>query len=112
LRGYQTTDSNGVVTFKTIVPGWYSGRAPHIHVMIRTLSSSGAVLTEFTTQLFLDQTFLDALMTTVSPYSSRGLADTTNATDRLFTTSTELTLANASTGSGYTASITLGVQTS
>ena len=34
LRGYQITDSNGVVTFKTIVPGWYSGRAPHIHVMI------------------------------------------------------------------------------
>jgi protocatechuate 3,4-dioxygenase beta subunit len=42
----------GAVTFKTIVPGWCSGRIIRIHVMIRTLSSSGSVLTEFTTQLF------------------------------------------------------------
>src|SRR4029077_579250 len=56
LRGYQITDSNGAVTFKTVVPGWYSGRTIHINVMIRTLSSSGSVLTEFTTQLFFDQT--------------------------------------------------------
>src|SRR4029077_12309785 len=61
LRGYQITDSNGAVTFKTVVPGWYSGRTIHIHVMIRTLSSSGSVLTEFTTQLFFDQTLLNAL---------------------------------------------------
>ena len=61
LRGYQITDSNGAVTFKTVVPGWYSGRTIHIHVMIRTLSSSGSVLTEFTTQLFFDQTLLSAL---------------------------------------------------
>jgi protocatechuate 3,4-dioxygenase beta subunit len=56
LRGYQITDSNGAVTFKTILPGWYSGRTTHIHVMIRTLSLAGTVLTEFTTKLFFDQT--------------------------------------------------------
>jgi len=111
LRGYQITDSNGAVTFKTIIPGWYSGRTVHIHVMIRTLSTSGAVLTEFTTQLFFAQTFLNALVATVSPYSSRGLPDTTNAQDSIYSSSTELTLANASSGGGYTASITLGVQT-
>src|SRR5258705_4715165 len=44
LRGHQITDSNGAVTFKTIIPGWYSGRTVHIHVMIRTLATSGAVL--------------------------------------------------------------------
>jgi len=63
VRGDQITDSNGAVTFKTSVPGWYS--AIHIHVMIRTLCSSGSVLTEFTTQLFLDQTLINA--TSVSP---------------------------------------------
>jgi len=67
LRGYQITDSNGAVTFKTVVPGWDSGRTIHIHVMIRTLSSSGSVLTEFATQLFFDQTLLNGLTTTVSP---------------------------------------------
>jgi protocatechuate 3,4-dioxygenase beta subunit len=110
LRGYQITDSNGAVTFKTVVPGWYSGRTIHIHVMIRRLSSSGAVLTEFTTQLFFDQTVLNALTTSVSPYSSRGLPDTTNAQDNIYNSATQLTLANASSGGGYTASITLGVQ--
>ena len=34
LRGRQVTDSNGLVTFTSIFPGWYSGRAPHIHVHI------------------------------------------------------------------------------
>jgi protocatechuate 3,4-dioxygenase beta subunit len=32
LRGYRITDSSGAVTFKTIVPGWYSSRFIHIHV--------------------------------------------------------------------------------
>jgi protocatechuate 3,4-dioxygenase beta subunit len=111
LRGYQITDSNGAVTFETVVPGWYSGRTIHIHVMIRTLSSSGSVLTEFTTQLFFDQTLLNALTTTVSPYSSRGVPDTTNAQDGIYNSATQLTLTNATSAGGYVASITLGVQT-
>jgi hypothetical protein len=36
--------------------------------LIRTLSSSGSVLSEFTTQLFFDQTLINALTTSVSPY--------------------------------------------
>jgi len=111
LRGYQITDSNGAVTFKTILPGWYSGRTTHIHVMIRTLSLAGTVLTEFTTQLFFDQTLIDALATSVSPYSSWGLPDTANAEDSIYSSSTQLSLANAASGAGYTSSITLGVQT-
>ncbi|WP_427008406.1 intradiol ring-cleavage dioxygenase [Pseudarthrobacter sp. H2] len=31
LRGVQEADANGQVTFKTIFPGAYSGRWPHIH---------------------------------------------------------------------------------
>jgi hypothetical protein len=31
LRGYQVTDSAGVAQFTTIYPGWYQGRAVHIH---------------------------------------------------------------------------------
>jgi protocatechuate 3,4-dioxygenase beta subunit len=52
VHGYQITDSNAAVPFKAIVPGWYRGRTIHIHVMIRTLGSSGSVLTEFTARLF------------------------------------------------------------
>jgi protocatechuate 3,4-dioxygenase beta subunit len=31
LRGVQETDANGTVTFKTIFPGCYDGRWPHMH---------------------------------------------------------------------------------
>src|SRR4051794_19923410 len=31
LRGFLLTDSNGLVRFTTIYPGWYRNRATHIH---------------------------------------------------------------------------------
>jgi protocatechuate 3,4-dioxygenase beta subunit len=34
LRGRQTTDDNGLVSFTSIFPGWYEGRATHIHVHV------------------------------------------------------------------------------
>jgi len=92
LRGYRITDSSGAVTLKTIVPGWCSGRIIHIHVMIRTLSSSGSVLTEFTTQLFFDQKLINALTTSVSPDRSRGPPDTSNAEDSSDSSWMQLTL--------------------
>src|SRR5687767_9142353 len=36
LRGYQVTDADGRVRFTTIYPGWYPGRAVHIHFKVRT----------------------------------------------------------------------------
>ncbi len=41
LRDYQLTDANGLASFTTIFPGRYSGRTPHIHLMVRTLSGGG-----------------------------------------------------------------------
>lgn len=35
FRGIQTTDSDGIVYFKTCFPGWYPGRTTHIHFQIR-----------------------------------------------------------------------------
>src|SRR5258705_6780637 len=34
LRGTQFTDSEGAVSFETIYPGWYDGRATHIHFKV------------------------------------------------------------------------------
>lgn len=36
LRGTQLADADGVVAFETLYPGWYAGRAVHIHVKART----------------------------------------------------------------------------
>lgn len=38
LRGVLQTDEDGMVEFETIVPGWYAGRAPHIHIRVSTAS--------------------------------------------------------------------------
>jgi hypothetical protein len=35
LRGYQIADENGTVQFTTVYPGWYEGRAIHIHAKVR-----------------------------------------------------------------------------
>ena len=34
LRGIQTTNGSGDVSFTTIFPGWYQGRATHIHIEV------------------------------------------------------------------------------
>jgi protocatechuate 3,4-dioxygenase beta subunit len=36
LRGLQISDHLGYVAFATIVPGWYAGRAVHIHTKVHT----------------------------------------------------------------------------
>ncbi|MBI1781677.1 MAG: intradiol ring-cleavage dioxygenase [Sphingobacteriales bacterium] len=46
LRGRQTTDANGLVTFTSIFPGWYSGRATHIHVHIYNASGTSLLITQ------------------------------------------------------------------
>jgi protocatechuate 3,4-dioxygenase beta subunit len=110
LRGYQFTDGNGSVTFTTIIPGWYPGRTPHIHVKVRTYDSSGAVTSEFTTQLFFDPATISAVYAN-APYNTRGTPDTTNATDGIYNTKTAdgttagshltLSLSPAASGNGY-----------
>ncbi|REG92276.1 dioxygenase family protein [Flavobacterium aquicola] len=46
LRGRQTTDANGLVHFTSIFPGWYSGRATHIHVHVYNASGTSLLVTQ------------------------------------------------------------------
>lgn len=46
LRGRQVTDSNGLVTFTTIFPGWYSGRSTHIHVHVYNAAGNSLKVTQ------------------------------------------------------------------
>ena len=113
LRGYQVTDANGLASFKTIFPGWYSGRTVHIHVMVRQFESSGNQTFEWETQLFFDPALTTEIMAT-APYQARGTPDTSNSQDDIYSQSNGKTLLNLtknSDGSGYSASLTLGVQT-
>lgn len=104
LRGYQTTDASGQAVFTTIFPGWYSGRAVHIHFKVR-LNSGGQAL-EFTSQLFFDED-VNAAVFAVAPYAERGLADTPNAVDRIYRD--ELLVTATPSGDGYAARFDLGL---
>jgi protocatechuate 3,4-dioxygenase beta subunit len=111
LRGYQVTDANGVAKFTTIYPGWYSGRAVHIHVKVRLLDASKNTTTEATTQVFFEDSISDGVYAAVSPYNSRGTRDTRNSADNIYANQTVLLLGlTGDTTSGYSGSISLGIQ--
>lgn len=107
LRGRQTTDANGLVTFTSIFPGWYSPRAPHIHAHI--YSSSGTSL--LITQIAFPTDICDTVYTTVSPYSNRGKQDTATTADMVFSDSlaNELSTVTGSVSAGYVLTHTIYV---
>jgi protocatechuate 3,4-dioxygenase beta subunit len=107
LRGIQPTDKNGLALFKTIYPGWYSGRTVHIHVKVYLGGR-----TEHTGQLFFPDSLTDAVYTR-SPYSQRPSRNIRNATDSIFRNGGNRSLLKLrKDGSGYVGSITMGVHRS
>jgi protocatechuate 3,4-dioxygenase beta subunit len=109
LRGYQLTDSAGLVSFTTIVPGWYTGRTTHIHIRFRSTYDTSSDGSTNTAQLFFDQTFINNLNTSVSPYSTHGSNSVTNAGDSIYNAeggTTVLSL-SGSASAGYTATFTV-----
>lgn len=90
LRGRQTTDANGEVSFISIFPGWYPGRAPHIHVDV--LKEGKIILS--TQVAFPEQA-------TSEVYASRGYKgkeDTPNETDGVFRNSLAGNMADSVSG--------------
>lgn len=104
LRGYQVTNSDGIAHFVTIYPGWYPGRAVHIHFKIRIDNY------DFTSQLFFDDAFTDQVYLQ-EPYSQRGERDPRNTGDGIYSNGGSLLTLNVTpNGSGYTSVFDIGVQ--
>ncbi|MGH8130470.1 MAG: intradiol ring-cleavage dioxygenase [Steroidobacteraceae bacterium] len=82
LRGYQVTDAAGEARFMTIYPGWYSGRAVHIHFKVRNANSADNA-GEFISQLYFDDA-LNERVHSSGVYAARGPARVKNADDRIF----------------------------
>ncbi|WP_052700522.1 dioxygenase family protein [Methylocucumis oryzae] len=81
LRGYQISNKRGVVRFKTIFPGWYTGRTVHIHCNVRTFDNSGAVDSEHQTQIFFTEALIEKVYE-AEPYLTRAARrDQFNDTD-------------------------------
>lgn len=99
LRGRQQTNSNGVVAFKTIFPGWYSGRATHIHVHVYDESGDSLLVT----QIAFPRDVCNTVYTTATTLYTKGTQDTSNENDNVFSDSwqSEIAEVTGSIAEGY-----------
>jgi protocatechuate 3,4-dioxygenase beta subunit len=108
LRGYQVTDASGRAKFTTIYPGWYRGRAVHIHFTVRT-NAAGSSGHQFTSQIYFDDAQNDEVFSK-PPYKGKG--QIRNAQDGIFRDGgSQLVLALKPAGSGYAGTFDLAMQT-
>jgi protocatechuate 3,4-dioxygenase beta subunit len=109
LRGFQRTDAQGRATFMTIYPGWYQGRAVHIHFKIRTDPDASAGF-EFTSQLFFDDDLSRSVFAT-GVYAQKGPQDQPNSSDQIFNQSGGATLLSVTKdGDTYKSTFPIAVQ--
>jgi len=89
LRGVQPTDTDGIATFDTLMPGHYEGRATHIHTIVyldaelqpnNTLTGGRAA---HIGQIYFEQSLISTV-DTFSPYNQNTMAVVPNAQDMLF----------------------------
>jgi protocatechuate 3,4-dioxygenase beta subunit len=77
LRGSQIADQQGIVEFLTIYPGWYRGRAVHIHLRVHVGDA-----TILTSQLYFDEAYTESVYAS-GTYAAFGNPDTSQAADAL-----------------------------
>ncbi|NPU66639.1 intradiol ring-cleavage dioxygenase [Bradyrhizobium sp. 83012] len=81
LRGTQMADTSGWAGFRTIYPGWYAGRATHVH--FRVFVDDATVLTG---QTFFPEALNEFIYTNVPDYTGRPKQRLViNANDRVAT---------------------------
>ncbi|HJS54226.1 MAG TPA: hypothetical protein VJ765_06770 [Chitinophagaceae bacterium] len=107
LRGRQITNANGHVSFLSIYPGWYHGRAPHIHIEV--FDNPGRSL--LVTQVAFPEDISNRVYSS-SLYASRGKADTPNNRDNIFSDSLsgQIATVTGNVTDGYTLSSTIVVK--
>jgi protocatechuate 3,4-dioxygenase beta subunit len=105
LRGGQRTDAKGRARFDTIVPGWYPGRTPHIHMKV--FAGGDEV---HTGQVFFHPKTLRKVYAK-GVYADRGNADTSNAADSICREAGARAIVPIErAGSGWRGALTIGVQ--
>lgn len=108
LRGDQQTNADGTTRFLTIYPGWYEGRAVHIHFKVRSAAAGGAQ--EFTSQLYFDEAVNDQVFSQ-GPYNTKRGRRVTNDSDSLFRRGgKELVITPTKDAHGYTAKFDIALR--
>lgn len=108
LRGLQSSDNAGRVTFNTVYPGWYAPRAAHVHVRIYR-----DVVLRKTTQFGFPDATSEAVYGATNFYKN-GQNPTKNAADTVFGASSggaaqQIATVTGDNQSGYVASLTLAI---
>lgn len=87
LRGIQLTDRDGVARFDMIYPGWYEGRAIHIHLKVHTGGDAGDTYegghVNHVGQVFFDDLLSDDLMR-LGEYAKHPGTRTRNDADSIY----------------------------
>jgi protocatechuate 3,4-dioxygenase beta subunit len=114
LRGRQTTDSSGQVTFTSIFPGWYTGRATHIHVHIYNASGTSLLVTQIAFPEGSGTAVATVNSTAGQTYGyTKGMTGYTyNANDNVFSDDSsgiEMSAVSGSLSGGYTLTHTIYV---
>jgi protocatechuate 3,4-dioxygenase beta subunit len=121
-RGLQITGADGLVTFRTVYPGWYGGRAIHIHLKVHVGGEAANGTYKgghfsHTGQIAFDDAVTDVIAQ-VEPYASKSTTFTRTLEDGVFRDIEEddpawfvdLTpVDEADIASGFTGTMTLGV---
>jgi protocatechuate 3,4-dioxygenase beta subunit len=110
LRGYQLTDASGAAEFLTLYPGWYAGRAVHIHFKVRVPSAAGRDR-ELTSQLYFDEAVTDRVHAS-APYNQKGQRDTRNDADGIFRRAdgSKLLVPLQETAQGFSGNVAVGLR--
>jgi protocatechuate 3,4-dioxygenase beta subunit len=103
LRGRQTTDSNGMVGFTSIFPGWYTGRATHIHVHIYDANGNSLLVTQIGFPEGSGSAVNVVNASTANGYTKGMSGYTSNASDNIFADSqdTEIGTVTGSVADGF-----------
>ncbi|CCO32557.1 hypothetical protein RSOLAG1IB_05321 [Rhizoctonia solani AG-1 IB] len=129
LRGGFATNNEGMVEFNTIYPGYYTGRAIHIHTMVQTgyqVASNGSIVSHagqvrHMGQIFFEESLNDQVLAHTA-YQGTTQSRTRNDQDSILRTgssngynalaSTSFLGNSGDVNGGILAYITLGVDTS
>jgi len=103
-RGGQRSDGDGVATFDTIYPGWYQGRAPHIHVKVHVGGDE-----VHTGQLYFHEAASRRVYAR-GPYAARGQPETTNSSDGIYSQGGRTSTVALARRGGYLGRLTIGVR--
>lgn len=108
LRGRQTTNASGQVSFTSVFPGWYDGRATHIHVHIYNNVGTSLLIT----QIAFPEGSGSAVEMVNASTGYRGMSGYTyNANDNVFSdgTANEMSIVSGSVSEGFKLTHTIKV---